>query len=124
MTDPDGAAERVRAYLNAFPDRPNLGGSVAYGPEFTAANGRPAGVYALDRSDLEELLSDLAIADEHFADRNEEADKAWAHARSAIGRGDALAKAVQLVANQLATAGLHGHAQELCFAIDEYEEQR
>ena len=107
MTAPADAAQRLRAYLNATPGHGNLGATVEYGPEFTAANGRPAGVYALDRADLQAVL-DASLA------RGAE--------RTARERGDVLAKAVQLVANQLAMAGLHDHAQELCFAIDEYEE--
>lgn len=58
MTDPAAAAARLRAYLNARPDAPNLGGTVEYGPEFTADNGRPAGVYALDRADLAAVLDE------------------------------------------------------------------
>lgn len=56
MTDPASAALRLRAYLNATPSLGNLGSTIEYGPEFTAANGRPAGVYALDRDDLMTIL--------------------------------------------------------------------
>jgi hypothetical protein len=60
VTDPGGPARRLRAYLNARPKAVALGNAVEYGPEYDTANGRPAGVYALDRADLEEVLDELA----------------------------------------------------------------
>jgi hypothetical protein len=60
VTDPRDAARRLRAYLDARPGAHSLGGSVEYGPEFTAAGNRPAGCYALDRADLEAVLDELA----------------------------------------------------------------
>jgi hypothetical protein len=59
VTDPHVAAQRLRAYLRRLPDAANLGATVESGPEFTAANGRPAGFYALDRGDLEAVLDAL-----------------------------------------------------------------
>jgi hypothetical protein len=59
MTDLHAAAQRIRAYLDALPSCASLGAQIVSGPEFTAANGRPAGHYALDRADLEAVLSVL-----------------------------------------------------------------
>jgi hypothetical protein len=72
MTDPHDAARRLRAYLNARPGAHSLGGSIEYGPEFTAAGNRPAGGYALDRADLEAVLDALTQATTcgHGADRH------------------------------------------------------
>jgi hypothetical protein len=83
VTDPDGAARRLRAYLNKLPDRPSLGAIIEYGPEFTAANGRPAGAYALDRGDLAAILDDLDIANKAIENGNEETVKAYSLLRIA-----------------------------------------
>lgn len=59
MIQRHGAQNRLRAYTEHLKDRHSLGSEFAYGPEFGAANNRPAGMYALDRDDLVAVLDEL-----------------------------------------------------------------